>query len=155
MSESFAQHIVVATDFSKASERAVAAAAVLARQNEAKCTLVHVFDPEAFAPRAGAYQLHSESMTVEPEVEQAIHEELRRVAEERLKDAPTVKTALVLARNAANGIVDYAKKEDADLIVIATHGRSGLSHFLIGSVAEKVVRHAPCPVLSLRPAVDE
>ncbi len=48
-------------------------------------------------------------------------------------------------------IVEEAKKEKADLIVISTHGRTGLSHILVGSVTEKVVRHAPCPVLSVRP----
>ena len=48
-------------------------------------------------------------------------------------------------------IVEQATKEEADLIVISTHGRTGLSHVLLGSVTEKVVRHAPCPVLSIRP----
>ncbi len=48
-------------------------------------------------------------------------------------------------------IVEEARKERADLIVISTHGRTGLSHILLGSVTEKVVRHAPCPVLSIRP----
>jgi len=47
-------------------------------------------------------------------------------------------------------IINYAKEIDIDLIVMATHGHSGLSHFLLGSVAEKVVRHAPCPVLTTR-----
>jgi len=48
-------------------------------------------------------------------------------------------------------IVDEAKNDNADLIVISTHGRTGLSHILVGSVTERVVRHAPCPVLSIRP----
>jgi nucleotide-binding universal stress UspA family protein len=48
-------------------------------------------------------------------------------------------------------IVKYAKEKEIDLIVAATHGRSGLSHILLGSVAEKIVRHAPCPVLTVRP----
>ncbi|MFM7867597.1 MAG: universal stress protein, partial [Planctomycetaceae bacterium] len=49
-------------------------------------------------------------------------------------------------------IIDYAKSQDIDLIVIGTHGRSGLSHILMGSVAERVVRAAPCPVLSVKPS---
>lgn len=52
---------------------------------------------------------------------------------------------------ADRNIVEEALKEPADLIVISTHGRTGLSHMLIGSVTEKVVRNAPCPVLSIRP----
>lgn len=53
--------------------------------------------------------------------------------------------------NPDENIVEEAKKEAVDLIVISTHGRTGLSHMLMGSVTEKVVRHAPCPVLSIRP----
>ncbi|MBN2332589.1 MAG: universal stress protein [Deltaproteobacteria bacterium] len=48
-------------------------------------------------------------------------------------------------------IISYAEEIDADLIVLATHGHSGIAHVLLGSVAEKVVRHAPCPVLTVRP----
>jgi universal stress protein A len=48
-------------------------------------------------------------------------------------------------------IVRYARKQDIDLIVLATHGRTGLSHVLMGSVAESIVRTAPCPVLTVRP----
>lgn len=52
-------------------------------------------------------------------------------------------------------IVEEASKGGTDLIVISTHGRTGLSHMLMGSVTEKVVRHAPCPVLSIRPAEEQ
>lgn len=150
MTETFTQNILVATDFSQASHLALSAAALLARQNDAKCTVVHVFDPTALAPRAGGYEPHTEGLVLEPEVEQRIHDELRALADDKLPGVKHLKTALVLSHNAATGICDYARKESVDLIVIATHGRSGLSHFLIGSVAEKVVRHAPCPVLTLR-----
>jgi nucleotide-binding universal stress UspA family protein len=51
-------------------------------------------------------------------------------------------------------IIEAAQEKAADLIVMATHGRTGLSHALMGSVAEKVVRHAPCPVLTIRPKGD-
>jgi nucleotide-binding universal stress UspA family protein len=155
MTEKLTQHVLVATDFSNSSIIAVDAAAIVARQNQAKCTLMHVLDPTPLAPRGHDYQVHTESMTVEPEVEQAIHEELRKVAERHLSEVEGAKTALVLHHNAARGICDYAEKENVDLIVVATHGRTGMSHFLIGSVAEKVVRHAPCPVLTLRSHQDD
>ena len=48
-------------------------------------------------------------------------------------------------------IIDYARSESMDLIIIGTHGRTGLEHILIGSVAERVIRKAPCPVLTVRP----
>jgi len=51
-------------------------------------------------------------------------------------------------------ILDYAREAEIDLIVIGTHGRTGVAHFVIGSVAERVVRHATCPVLTVRPSAD-
>ena len=143
------QNILVATDFSKASELAVDAARILALQNDAKVTLVHVFDPR---PAHG--MLHDPSTgdvaDHEKELRERLHEELRRVCAAKLSDVPRAKIAVVSATSAADGICHYAAKEEADLIVLSTHGRTGLAHLLIGSVAEKVVRHAPCPVLTLR-----
>jgi nucleotide-binding universal stress UspA family protein len=64
----------------------------------------------------------------------------------------TVETqTLVEVGLAAEKIIEAAKEKDADMIVMTTHGRTGFSHALIGSVAEKVVRQAPCPVLTIRP----
>ena len=75
---------------------------------------------------------------------------MRELVEQRLGDLAKVKTALVVSESPAKGIVDYAEKEGVDLIVISTHGRTGLRRMMIGSVAERVVRHAHCPVLTLR-----
>ncbi|MBT8365481.1 MAG: universal stress protein, partial [Deltaproteobacteria bacterium] len=64
----------------------------------------------------------------------------------------TVETQILVEFGlAAEKIIEAAKEKDADMIIMATHGRTGLSHALIGSVAEKVVRQAPCPVLTIRP----
>ncbi len=146
--------ILVPTDFSKASELALEAAARLARQNAAKVTVVHVHDPSWSAWRPIGYPTEVQAdPPIEPELEQRIHERLRGLCQQHF-DGLACKTALVLATNAAQGITDYAHKEDVDLIVISTHGRSGLAGLLIGSVAEKVVRHAPCPVLTLRSKAD-
>jgi nucleotide-binding universal stress UspA family protein len=62
---------------------------------------------------------------------------------------------LVEVGQAAERLIAAAKEKNADLIVMATHGRTGLSHALMGSVAEKVVRQAPCPVLTVRPKGDQ
>lgn len=143
------QNILVATDFSKASELALDAARVLALQNDSKVTLVHVFD----ARPPFSVPLNSEladEADYEREMRSRIHAELKRLREEKLGDVPEAKVALVVSTNAAEGICHYAKKEDVDMIVLSTHGRTGLQHLLIGSVAEKVVRHAECPVLTLR-----
>lgn len=144
------QNILVATDFSNASELALDAARILALQNEAKVTLVHVFDAR---PPLG-FPLGRETGEEEPdhdkELRDRIHAELRRLREDKLGDVPEAKVAVVMSRSAAEGICHYAQKENVDMIVLSTHGRTGLSHLLIGSVAERVVRHAPCPVLTLR-----
>jgi len=143
------QNILVPTDFSASSLLAMGAARILASQNDAKITLVHVMDPTPLTIGAPGLGSMTEA-EIEPEVEARVHAELTRVREEKLGDVDSVKTALVISRNAADGIVHYADKEGVDMIVMATHGRSGLTHFLIGSVAENVVRHANCPVLTLR-----
>jgi len=148
------QNILVPTDFSPASMLAIDAALILAKQNDAKVTLVHVLDPTPLTFGAPGLGTMTEP-EIEPEVETRVHAELARLREGKLKDVATVKTALVISKNAADGIVHYAEKEGADMIVMATHGRSGLAHFLIGSVAENVVRHAECPVLTLRSKLEK
>lgn len=144
-----ARHVLAATDFSEASQTGLQRAADIAREGGSTVTLVHVFDPSPLAPIAtrgeGIPQLSDQK-----EVEQAIHAQLEKVRDRYFTDVDEVGTALVIGTNAAEGIVQCAKKHGADLIVLATHGRTGLSHLLIGSVAEKVVRHAECSVLTVR-----
>jgi nucleotide-binding universal stress UspA family protein len=141
------QSILVATDFSDGAHHGLAKAAELAREVGAKVTVCHVLDP---AP-LGAVPVRGDGAPLEPtEVERAIHEALRDVVSKYFSDIEATKTALITSPNAAQGICHYASKEDTDLIVLSTHGRTGLAHLLIGSVAEKVVRHAPCPVLTVR-----
>lgn len=172
------QHILVATDFSSASEAALRKASELALEVGSAVTLCHVLDPsplghvagrqsaaqpdEAETKAAGAEAAASkvaaegaEAADSPPdvpsgEVEAAIHGALEKAIARFFADVKKTKAALILSSNAADGICNYARKEQVDLIVVATHGRTGLAHLLIGSVAEKVVRHAPCPVLSVR-----
>lgn len=142
------ESILVATDFSAAARFGIEKAAELAREVGAKVTVCHVLDPSPLAPIAtrgdGAKQLD-----MEQDVEKAIHEALGEVIETYFAGVEDTKTALIISPNAANGICHYAEKEDVDMIVLSTHGRTGLAHLLIGSVAEKVVRHASCPVLTV------
>jgi nucleotide-binding universal stress UspA family protein len=146
--QTITQNILVATDFSQAAEVALERAAILARQNHAKVTLVHVVEASPWAPVKEDPE--TGHLKVEEAVREKIHGELKSLADRMLQEAPGHKTALVLSKNAADGICHYAKKEGVDLIVISTHGRTGLGHLLIGSVAERVVRHAHCPVLTVR-----
>lgn len=145
------QSILVATDFSDAARIGLEKAAELARDVGAKITVCHVFDPSPMTPGPVRGKLE-EQRQAEQDIEKAIHEALAEVVSEHFSDIEQTKTALIMSPNAAQGICHYAEKEDTDLIVLATHGRTGLAHLLIGSVAEKVVRHAPCPVLTVRSA---
>lgn len=122
------RQILFATDFSAHSEHAFRAALALAQHFGARLRLIHV--------------VHR------PQEQEAARARLQAFAEERLGAEPF--TVAVAVGTAAPEIVRYADREKADLIVMGTHGRTGLAHVLLGSVAETVVRHASCQVLTIR-----
>jgi nucleotide-binding universal stress UspA family protein len=149
---SFSQKILAPTDFSPASALALDAASLLAKQFGASVVLLYVYDPTLLSPLfafpgAGAV---FETLSRTPEFENNVRREMERLCDECLAGVPRVELSIQPHANAAEGICQAAREAGADLIVLSTHGRTGLAHMLIGSVAEKVVRHAPCPVLTLR-----
>jgi nucleotide-binding universal stress UspA family protein len=146
----FATHILVPTDFSEASKLALNAASMLAKQIGAKVTVVHVHDPEALRPPATLGWSPAQQDEVEHEVEEAVAKSLEALRDDELAGLEDLDTVVLRDTSPAHAIVKYAEKIGADLVIIATHGRTGLKHLLIGSVAERVVRHAAMPVLTLR-----
>jgi nucleotide-binding universal stress UspA family protein len=147
MAEAVFTRIVVPTDFSAQSEKAWQTARRLARALGAELHLVHVF---VEAP------LYSESFLAGDRV-RGVYAEGRAWAETalaRLADAARAEGLVVRTSlregAAAAGIVSTAREERADLVVIGTHGRGGLDRALLGSVADRVIRLAPCPVLAVR-----
>jgi nucleotide-binding universal stress UspA family protein len=148
----FTQRILAPTDFSPTSVLALDAAALLAKQFGAAVTLLYVYDPTLLSP---LYALPGAGAVIEatpraPEFEESVRRELGRLQVERLAGIASVDLAVKQHPNPAEGICEAALESGADLIVLSTHGRTGLAHMLIGSVAERVVRHASCPVLTLR-----
>lgn len=146
--------ILVPTDFSEHSSRALGYAAALARRLGAKLVLLHVVASEALENLAKAH--------FPPHPVDLVYEDLGlKVREQFVKDvAPGVRKTLETETLVLPGvpfleILRVAGVRRVDLIVMATHGRSGLSHALMGSVTEKVIRRAPCPVLSIRPVEAE
>jgi universal stress protein A len=138
--------ILFPTDFSEAAEKAFESALSLADSHNAELILLHVVD-----------QLHGfthyEILALTPMeiVEKLVkhaHENLQAMVD-RAKDRVTV-TQTVREGKTWAVICDTADEENADVIVMASQGRTGLSHALIGSVAESVVRHANCPVMVIR-----
>jgi nucleotide-binding universal stress UspA family protein len=141
-----AKTIVCPIDFSEASLQALANASDIAVHNGAEVYLIHVI-PILLADAEPA------AIMTLPEYEQFLQpqQRLKKAAETLL--AKGLKVHTMLGRgDAASEIVRIAKEKGADLIVIATHGNTGWRHFAFGSVAEKVVRLATCPVLSIRSA---
>jgi nucleotide-binding universal stress UspA family protein len=135
------KRVLVTTDFSDASRQALPLAVELARQFDATLALVHVF------PAALPGELSHLGIVFEQErlaAEARIR--LERFRETELPASLRVEVTL-LEGAAGNQIITFAKDAEADLIVIATHGHTGLKHLWLGSTAERVVRHAPCPVL--------
>lgn len=143
------KRILVPTDFSDHSERAAAYAAELARRFEVRQVhCLHVVDIPADLLATSGYYMTGPSEQFIEQVREESQKSLREFVAKHLKDLP-VETVFLEGRPFVE-IIRYARDKDVQLIVIATHGRTGLKHALFGSVAEKVVRKAPCPVLVVR-----
>jgi nucleotide-binding universal stress UspA family protein len=142
--------ILYPTDFSDSSLEALRYAVSFARDFRAKLVLMHVVNEQIFSEGLNLPRVTA------PE---ALEQELSAEAERRLKAlipaderAGLDRETVILRGLPFLEIVRYAKDNDIDLIVIGTHGRSGLEHVIFGSTAERVVRKAPCPVLTVQPA---
>jgi universal stress protein A len=138
--------ILVPHDFSAYSDHALRVAADLAEQHRGRITLLHVVTPFYSGP---GYPTQAEIAWTPPEeIATERRRRLERLARELLGPRARRVTCRATLGEALPAILDAAL--DADSIVMATLGRTGLPHLLIGSVAEKVVRHAPIPVLTVR-----
>lgn len=139
--------VLVPVDFSEHSSRAVRYAAEICRLYGARMNLLHMFEqpvhPEVYLGGGTASLPSFES------VEASLREALAEIA---VRAGPDVEHVIhVREGRAVRGVLDAADELPADLVVIATHGLTGLKHVLLGSVAEKVVRGANCPVLTVKP----
>jgi len=141
--------ILVAIDGSSTSDRALQEAIALAKDQKAELRLVHVVDRAPLAP--DYIELVDES-----EIDKIFTEAGQKVVADGLaqtKAAGITATSTLLqtvAERVANVIIDEAKHWPADLIIVGTHGRHGIGHFFLGSVAEGVSRNAAMPVLLIR-----
>jgi nucleotide-binding universal stress UspA family protein len=141
-----AQHFLVPLDFSSYAEHALDSAIALAQKLQARVTLLHVIQPPAVVNVAGGIW---PSSTFLQDLEAAVTRDLEGYRA-RVTAAGLAGEIAVVQGVPFQEILDTAKARQVDLIIMGTHGRTGLSHVLLGSVAEKVVRLAPCPVLIAR-----
>jgi nucleotide-binding universal stress UspA family protein len=165
------RHVLVPTDFSEPAKHALRYAVEEAVLHGAGVTLLHVLRSEArtdvyYVTGAAAFGLEagrdvvacgplgttpmSEPTVVLDDVPEEALARLRDLVPEAFRDTWDVEIAV---GHPADTIVQLARERDVDLIVMATHGRTGLGHLVLGSVAEKVVRLAPCPVLTVKHTV--
>ena len=141
------RRILFPSDFSPASRAAFAKAVSLAKQNRAEVVVAHVLTP--IMPTADGY--------ISPDAYAQMEDASRRYAKKHV-DALVAKArqmgvrarGLVLEGAPSDRIVRAARGQRADLIVMGTHGRTGIARFVLGSVASRVVSHAACPVLTVR-----
>ena len=133
--------ILSAVDFSDESLKAAKFAASLAQEYKAELHLIHVYEPEP--PYHSSREYLDETM-------KKLNEKLSSVIPESVRESVPGDVILEKGHPAHNTIVQEAKELGVDLIVVGTKGRTGLAHVLLGSVAEHVVRYAPCPVFVYR-----
>lgn len=138
--------IMVPIDFSEYSKNALKYAIDFAKQFNAKMYLIYVVEPIIYPADFSMGQIAIPSADIDLQ---------SRANEELINLAKTIGSGLHVETIIKTGkpfveIIDTAKEKDVDLIIIATHGHTGVEHLLFGSTTEKVVRKAPCPVLTLR-----
>ncbi len=141
------QKILVPIDFSEHSKNALQHAIFYAKQFDAELLLIYVVEPTVYPADLSFGQVAFPS--IEHELSQRGKAELDELAKKQAAKHVRVRTMIRTGKPFLE-IIDAAKQEHVDLIIIATHGHTGVEHLLFGSTAEKVVRKAHCPVLVVR-----
>ena len=138
--------ILVPIDFSDCSKKALRYAVPFAKQFGATITLLHVVHVNYSAgPEFGAIDFP----LIEADLRKSAEKQLAELAATEIQQQAPAQTLVLIGQEVAE-IVDSARKLKSDLIIISTHGRTGLKHVFMGSVAENVIRRATCPVLVVR-----
>jgi universal stress protein A len=137
-------HVLIATDFSEASQRALCSALTLAGGTAAEFSIIHVLQPDwRYATLENPPEIDRQRVDAEPQLKS-------------LQDVPHRDIHIVLLRNphVAEAVASVINESDVDLLVLGTRGRGGLSKLALGSVAEELLRLAPCPVMTFGPKAD-
>lgn len=142
------KNILVATDFGEAADAALAYGRELARTFDSALHVLNVADDVYVRLGGDAY------VAVLPDLQKDLEAEAQKQLDALLVDNDpkplSVKKVVLTSSATAAAIVQYAHDRNIDLIIVGTHGRGAVAHLLMGSVAERVVRTAPCPVLTVR-----
>lgn len=136
--------ILFPTDFSESAENASRYAMSLAKKYGSKVYVIHVIEPFTYTTEFGI-DFSAQLKEMEASARRLLDDIVASIKRNNLD----VESVLITGEPFVE-IIKYARKEQVDLIVMATHGRSGIEHMLLGSVAEKVVRKSPCPVMTIK-----
>jgi len=142
------KNILVATDFSDASTAALAYGREMAQRFDATLHIVHVVD-DLSSRIATATEAPVDFGHLQTDLESSADQRLEGLLTDQDRAACHAKVVRLTSTMPARAIGNYAHDSEIDLIVMGTHGRAGVAHLLMGSVAERVVRSAPCPVLTV------
>jgi len=139
--------VVFPTDFSELSVAALPLAMDLADKYEAELHCLYVVEePQIYS----SLEMGSVAIPTAGELTESARGRIERFGQEHLANAPHGYTTKVVVGHAATEIVNYANEIGAGMIVMTTHGYSGVKHMMLGSTTEDVLRHAGCPVMSIR-----
>ena len=141
--------ILVATDFSEPSDAALAYGRELARTFAASLTVLHIVD-NILTRAYGAEGVVLVDQELQREIETSAQRQVDALLFDEDRQALGAVGLVITSNSPSAAIVTYARDAAIDLIVMGTHGRGAIAHLLMGSVAERVVRTAPCPVLTVR-----
>ena len=142
------RRILCASDFSKTSGKALISAIDLAKANRARLTILHAHVP--IVPLVPEQYLEASTWDrVDTETRRWAERQVEKLTEKARKRGVRA-SAMMVTGDPAQQIVRMARSKRADLIVVGTHGRRGFSKFFLGSVAERVIATAPCPVMTVR-----
>jgi universal stress protein A len=143
------ERILVPVDFSDYSEQILDVAVEIGQKFGSEIHLLHVIPSIDYLTPYESFLAVDNLANLQKQIEQEVEQDMERVSQ-RL---PMATARAIRSGIAFSEIIDYVRSHDIGLVVMGTHGRSALEHILMGSVAEKVVRRSPCPVLTVRPKV--
>ncbi len=145
------KRILVPIDFSPDSMSALTYAGEFAKMFKAELVLLHVIEPIYYATPTDMYAVNANITTLLEEQRRMAEQQFKRIGAQLQKQRQRFR-ALIKTGSPSQVITAMATRQRGDMIIMATHGRTGLAHMFMGSVAERVVRTAACPVLTVRSA---
>jgi nucleotide-binding universal stress UspA family protein len=138
------EKIILPFDFSECSRQALNYAISFAKQFNAKILLLHVMALSPYVPEI-AISIESDQVGLKKKLDEKVRGEVLKIQEQGIETE-----GFCIIGEPHTEIIEFAVKEHADMIIMGTHGRTGLTHILLGSTAERVIERAPCPVLTLK-----